>query len=345
MNGSEALSRPVVLVVDDSTENIDVLVSLLEAEYKTKAATTGERALAIARNTPPDLVLLDVAMPGLDGYEVCRRLKADVRTRDIPVLFVTAKGSIEDEERGFESGAVDYITKPVSPPLVRARVRAHLELADQKRVLEGLVRQRTAELASTRLEVIKRLGRAAEYKDNETGTHVVRMSQYARVVAEGAGMTASECELVSHVAPMHDIGKIGIPDRILLKPGKLDPAEWEIMQRHTTIGAEIIGHHANSTLLHAAHLVARHHHERYDGSGYPDGLAGDDVPLLARVVALADVFDALTSERPYKSAWPVERAVSLIGQEGGKQFDPRLAEVFLRELPRILEVKESCGED
>lgn len=343
---SENENEQVILVVDDAPENIDVLSALLATEYKVKATTDGERALAIARSdAPPDLVLLDVAMPGMDGYEVCRQLKADPRTRRIPVLFVTAKRNIEDETRGFEIGAVDYITKPISPPVVKARVRAHLALYDQNRALEQRVMQRTAELADTRLEIVKRLGRAGEYKDNETGMHVIRMSYYSRLIALGLGMSQSEAELVLHASPMHDIGKIGIPDRILLKPAKLEPYEWEVMKSHSMIGAEIIGEHPTSELLNAAYLVARHHHEKWNGQGYPDGLAGERIPLLARIVALADVFDALTSDRPYKRAWTVEDAVTLMDKERGQHFDPQLVTVFLTVLPEILKIKEAYRDE
>ena len=331
-------SKPVVLVVDDTPFNIDVLRGVLSNQYTLKVATNGEKALALANSHPqPELVLLDVMMPGMDGYEVCRRLKLEERTRNIPVVFVTSMSEVEDERKGFESGGVDYITKPVSPPLVQARVATHLRLYAHERQLTELVRERTKELEQTRLEIIRRLGRAAEFKDDETGQHVIRMSHYTRILAEATGMAAAEVEVLFNAAPMHDIGKIGIPEAILLKPGKLDPGEWQVMKRHPAIGAGIIGRHAHP-LLNTARIVALTHHEKWDGSGYPRGLAGEAIPLSGRIVAIADVFDALTSARPYKEAWPVERAVDFLNSNSGSHFDPRLVQLFLSSLPEILKV-------
>ncbi|MES2884713.1 MAG: two-component system response regulator [Pseudomonadota bacterium] len=331
--------KPVVLVVDDTPFNIDVLRGVLSDRYTLKVATNGEKALTLARSQPqPDLVLLDVMMPGMDGYEVCRRLKRDELTRNIPVVFVTSMSEVEDERKGFESGGVDYITKPVSPPLVQARVATHLRLHAHERHLTELVRARTQELEQTRLEIIRRLGRAAEFKDDETGQHVIRMSHYTRILAEAAGMPATEVELLFNAAPMHDIGKIGIPEAILLKPGKLDAEEWVVMKKHPAIGAGIIGRHEHP-LLNTARIVALTHHEKWDGSGYPRGLAGEQIPLVGRIVSIADVFDALTSERPYKLAWPVEEATDFLRQQAGSHFDPRLVELFLARLPEILKVR------
>ncbi len=333
-----------ILVVDDTPDNIDVLSGLLRPAYRVKAATSGERALQIARAQPhPDLILLDIMMPGMDGYQVCETLKSDPRTRHIPVIFVTARSEVEDEARGLALGAVDYITKPVSPPIVLARVRTHLRLYDQNRQLEEKVRERTAELVTTRLEIIRRLGRAAEFKDNETGLHVIRMSHYARLLAEAMGSAEDWAELLFNAAPMHDIGKIGIPDRILLKPGPLDEGEWREMRHHPEYGAEIIGEH-DSELLRLSREIALYHHERWDGSGYPHGLRGEAIPLAARIVAIADVFDALTTRRPYKPAWPVERALAYLEEQAGRHFDPELAALFLEILPRILEIRQRYEE-
>ncbi len=340
----KAASQPTVLVVDDVPENIDVLAGILRPEYKVKVSLSGEKALSIARSAPaPDLILLDIMMPGIDGYEVCRRLKADLSTRKIPVIFVTAKGEVRDETLGFEVGGVDYITKPVSPPIVQARVRTHLALYDQARALAGLVRQRTDELNDTRLQVIRRLGRAAEFKDNETGLHVIRMSHYSRMLGLAAGLDEEEADVLFSAAPMHDIGKIGIPDRILQKPGKLDGDEWEVMKQHAEIGARIIGNH-NSILLETARVIALTHHEKWNGRGYPEGLEGENIPLVGRIVAIADVFDALTSERPYKRAWSVEESVNLLQSESGEHFDPTLVPKFLEVLPQVLEIKERYAE-
>ncbi|MBE1302233.1 MAG: response regulator [Alteromonadaceae bacterium] len=333
-------SKPTVLVVDDTPDNIDVLTGVLSDDYKVQAALSGRIALKIAMGAkPPDLILLDVMMPEMDGYEVCKRLKSEPHTSKIPIIFVTAKSDVEDEEHGFQLGAVDYITKPISPPLVKARVKTQLSLYDQSRHLEQLVKQRTQELNETRIEIIRRLGRAAEFKDNETGMHVIRMSWFSRFLAEEAGESEDWCELLYNAAPMHDIGKIGIPDRVLLKPGKLDDEEWEIMQKHAEYGAEIIGEHP-SPLLQLAKEVAIYHHEKWNGSGYPNGLEGNDIPLSARIVAIADVFDALTSERPYKKAWTEEKAISLLEEEAGSHFDPQLVPLFIKCLPRVREIQQ-----
>ena len=323
-------SRPTVLVVDDTPENIDVLAGILKDDYRVKIATDGHRALKIALgDAPPDLVLLDVMMPGLSGFEVCTELKRDYRTARIPVIFVTALGEVADEARGFAAGGVDYITKPVSAPIVKARVATHLALYDQQQHLAQLVHERTAQLNHTRLQIIQTLGRAAEYKDEDTGLHVIRMSLYARELALAAGMDEEDADILLNAAPMHDIGKIGIPDAVLQKPGPLNQTEWEIMKQHPEIGARIIGDYAeDSPLLEMARVVALTHHEKWDGSGYPGGLRGTDIPLVGRIVTIADVFDALTSVRPYKDAWPVDKAIDLLRQQAGRHFDPGLTEAF-----------------
>jgi putative two-component system response regulator len=276
-------------------------------------------------------------MPGMDRYEVIRRLKANPLTRRIPVLFITAKETPEDEQKGFDLGCVDYITKPISAPRVRARVRTHLALHDQNRALEAAVRDRTRELQETRLQIIQRLGRAAEYRDNETGMHVIRMSHASQIIALELGLPGQEAETLLTAAPMHDIGKIGIPDRVLLKPGKLDAEEWAIMRRHPEIGHGIIGSHP-SPLLRMAAEVALTHHEKWDGNGYPRGLRGEEIPQVGRIVAVADVFDALTSVRPYKPAWTVEAAVEELKRGSGTHFQPQVVEAFLARLEDILAV-------
>lgn len=333
-------SKATLLVVDDVAENIEILNDILEKHYRIKVATNGEKALSIVMSDqPPDLILLDIMMPGIDGYEVCRRIKANPSRRNIPIMFVTSMEDQEDEARGLELGAEDYITKPFNPYIVLARVQTHLALYDQTRELERKVDERTRELQNTRLQIIQRLGKAAEFRDNETGFHVSRMSRYSSLIAMAAGLPATEAELLLLAAPMHDIGKIGTPDYVLLKPGKLDPAEWAIMQQHATIGAEILGNH-DDPLLAMARAIAESHHEKWDGSGYPLGLRGEAIPLAARIVAIADVFDALTSVRPYKAAWPVERARQTIVEDAGKHFDPALIDAFLIALPEILKVKD-----
>jgi putative two-component system response regulator len=332
------LPKPVILIVDDAAESIDVLRGVLGKDYQVKVAINGPTALELADSASPDLILLDVMMPGMDGYEVCQRLKATTSTRDIPVIFVTTLADADNEAHGLELGAVDYIAKPYVPSLVRSRVRTHLALHRQNVMLQSLVEQRTAELSDTRLEIIRRLGRAAEYRDNETGMHVLRMSHLSWKLALEVGLSETRAELILQSSPMHDIGKIGVPDSILLKPGKLDAAEWELMKRHTTVGAEIIGDHP-SELMVTARMVALRHHERWDGSGYPGGLSGLDIPEVARIVALADVFDALLSVRPYKQAWSVQATLEHIRAESGRHFEPRLVDALLRILPACLAIR------
>ncbi len=333
-------SKPMLLMVDDTPSNLDTLREILSGQYALRVALDGQRALDLAASEPqPQLILLDVMMPGLDGYEVCRRLKRNPATHDIPVIFVTAMGETEDETRGFEAGGVDYVVKPVSAPIVLARIGTHLNLADQKHHLEELVHERTAQLERTRREIIQRLGRAAEYKDDETGSHVVRMSHYSRMLAQAAGTHPEWAECLFHAAPMHDIGKIGIPDYILQKSSDLTPEEWEVMRRHPQIGADIIGNDS-AEIQAMARSVALHHHERWNGEGYPRGLAGEAIPLEARIVMIADVFDALTTERPYKKAWPIEDAVKYMRAQSGVLFDPKLLALFFERLPAILAIKQ-----
>jgi putative two-component system response regulator len=332
--------RQTLLVVDDTPDNIDVLGGILRPYYKVKVAISGEKALALAKSaTPPDLILLDIMMPGMSGYEVCAELKAHLPTRRIPVIFCTAMGEVEDERKGFDLGCVDYITKPVSAPLVLARVKTHLTLYQTERELERQVAERTAELGDTRLEIIRCLGKAAEFKDDQTGQHVIRMSHFARLLGKACGMTDADADLLMSAAPMHDVGKIGIPDNVLKKPGKFEPAEWTVMQRHVDFGVDILGTH-KSELLRLARAIALTHHEKWDGSGYPQGLAGEDIPLAGRIVAIADVFDALTSERPYKPAWPLEKVLALFQEQRGKHFDPKLVDLMQALVPQFLEVRK-----
>ncbi|GAA4426280.1 two-component system response regulator [Acidovorax lacteus] len=319
-------SRPRLLLVDDEPTNLQVLRHVLQDGYRLLFATDGERALSIAREQRPDLILLDIMMPALDGYAVCRALKSDAGTASIPVIFVTALSDSQDEAAGFDVGAVDYITKPVSPPVVRARVRTHLSLV------------RLDELRETRLQIVQRLGRAAEYKDNETGTHVIRMSHVAHALAMAAGLGTRFAEDILNAAPMHDVGKIGIPDAVLRKPGPLDADEWAVMRRHPQIGAEIIGDHP-SGVLQMARDIAAAHHEKWDGSGYPHGLQGEQIPLAARIVAVADVFDALTSRRPYKAAWTIEQALEHIEAQAGQHFDPRLVPLLRPLRPQLEDIR------
>ncbi|GLQ30429.1 response regulator [Litoribrevibacter albus] len=316
---------PKILLVDDEPNNLQVLKQVLDGQYHLMFAKNGQRAIELALERSPHLILLDVMMPEMDGFEVCRRLKSMPKTEHIPIIFVTAMSEVESEFKGFEVGAVDYITKPISPAIVRARVKTHLSLV------------RVSELVDTQLQIVRRLGRASEYKDNETGLHVIRMSHYSVELGRAYGLNEATLDLLLNAAPMHDVGKIGIPDNILLKPGKLTDEEWEIMKQHPQIGADIVGDHG-SPLLDMAKEIALTHHEKWDGSGYPKGLKGEEIPLVGRIVAIADVFDALTTERPYKKAWSVEEALKYLTESAGTHFDPTLIDLFVERLPAIIEI-------
>ncbi|BCS97961.1 two-component system response regulator [Desulfoluna limicola] len=337
------VQRHKILAVDDEPSNLQIIRLLLKETYDLAFATSGEEGLVAATKHQPDLLLLDVMMPGLNGHDLCRTLKEDPRTRSIPIIFVTAMGDVEDEQKGLQLGAVDYITKPISPPILKARVATHLSLYDHNRTLENAVAQRTKELQTSRLKVIQRLGRASEYKDDETGAHIIRMSHYSRMAALSAGISQEEAERLFNAAPMHDLGKIGIPDKILQKKGPLNDEEWALMKRHPVIGAEIIGED-DSELLRDARIIALSHHEKWDGSGYPHGLAGEAIPFKGRIVALADVFDALTSKRPYKEAWPMHRAMKLISEEAGAHFDPMLVKAFVKVEKHLRWVLDKWGD-
>lgn len=325
-------SRPRLLLVDDEPTNLHVLRQVLGDDYRLQFATDGAKAIQLAQQQRPDLILLDIMMPIMNGYEVCRRLKQDVSTQGAPVIFVTAMSEMEDEEQGFAAGGVDYILKPVRASIVKARVRSHLSLV------------RADVLHASRLQIVQRLGRAAEYKDNETGMHVLRMSHYSQALALAIGCSPEWADDLLHAAPMHDVGKIGIPDAVLLKPGPLDAAEWSVMRQHPSIGAEIIGEH-DSGILQLARSIALTHHEKWDGSGYPLGLQGKAIPLAARIVAIADVFDALTSVRPYKKAWSLDDAFAHIAAQAGIHFDPELVPVFLGLRPQIETISQRWKDD
>ncbi len=327
-----------ILVVDDVPENITALAGMLSDQYRILVATSGEETFEVLRHTSVDMILLDVMMPGMDGYEVCRRLKSNISTRDIPVIFVSGLGESRNETHGLELGAVDYLHKPCVAAIVRLRIRMHLESRNQKLALENMVRDRTVDLEKTRTEIVRCLGRAAEYKDNETGMHVVRMSKASYLLAVAAGLSPEQSDLLLNTAPMHDIGKIGIADHVLTKPGALDAAEWAQMKQHPQIGADIIGDHS-SALMQMARIVALTHHEKWDGTGYPQGLKGEDIPLEGRIVAIADVFDALTSERPYKRAWTSEATVEYMTTQSGIAFDPRLLTLFFELVSQLQNIR------
>ncbi len=341
---------PAILIVDDTSVNLSLLSELLQPHYQVRAANSGARALQVAVSDPqPDLILLDVMMPEMDGYEVIRRLQADIRTANIPVIFVTSLESIVDEEHGLALGAVDYISKPIKPAIVLARVKAHLELKaardwlqDRNNVLEVEVSRRMAENFLIQDASIRALAHLAEIRDPETGNHLRRTQGYINALCQqlkdhprfSEFLTPQRIQLLIKSAPLHDIGKVGIPDHILLKPGKLTPPEMQIMKTHSYLGYLAI-QQAEQDLeypldfLHLAKDIAHYHHEKWDGSGYPDGLVGDDIPISARLMAIADVFDALISRRVYKEAFTIESAVNIITQGKAKHFDPDIVDAFL----------------
>ena len=358
-NISDELRSACILVVDDEPVNVKLLERMLVARNFNNVLSTQDPRLVLnlVQENDVDLILLDINMPHMDGYQVMEQLQSEISGQLPPILVLTAQHAQDFRQRALDNGARDYVTKPFDSEELFSRVKNLLEvhqankfMSQQNVVLDERVQQRTQELEKahhllheSRLQVVRRLGRAAEYRDNETGLHIIRMSKMAALIAKAAGMSDEECDLLLNAAPMHDIGKIGIPDNILLKPGKFEPEEWEVMKTHAQIGADILSGD-DSPLLNMASVIALTHHEKWDGSGYPNGLKAEAIPLVGRVTALADVFDALTSERPYKKAWTVEDSVALIKKESGKQFDPALVEHFISILDSIIEIKDEYAE-
>jgi putative two-component system response regulator len=363
---SQQTRRHTIRIVDDAVENVALMSSVLKSSYRTKVAREGDTALRLcSTDRPPDLILLDVMMPGMDGYEVCRKLKADPNTADVPVIFITARSEIEDEQRGLDLGAVDYITKPISPPILAARVRTHLRLKsvrdflrDKSEFLEQEVQRRTQQINAIQDATMVALGSLAETRDNETGNHIRRTQHYVRALAEklsehaslAAALTPDFIGLLYKSAPLHDIGKVGIPDRILLKPGKLSPEEFEVMKTHTTLGRNSILAaerllDSPTTFLHVAREIAWTHHERWDGTGYPQGLAQDAIPLAGRIMAVVDVYDALLSKRIYKPAVPHEIALAIINEGAGTHFDTLMVDGFREIADQLPEVSRRFAEE
>ena len=351
MNHPQDFYQPAtVLVVDDTPDNLMLMAALLKDKYRVKVANSGEKALRILQGDPlPDLILLDIMMPGLSGHQVAERLQQDPRTRDIPIIFLTAMTAVESEIQGLALGAVDYITKPISPPRVLARVDTQLKikaaadfLRDQNDFLEQEVQRRTREVMAIQDVTIQAMASLAETRDNETGNHIRRTQHYIRALAKKLQthprfvqfLTDETIDWLFKSAPLHDIGKVGIPDRILLKPARFTPEEFEVMKMHTTLGRDAIlvaEKHLDlpHSFLHIAREIAFSHQEKWDGSGYPEGLSGDDIPISARLMAVADVYDALISKRVYKEGMPHEQAVAMIREGRGTHFDPDVVDAFL----------------
>jgi len=341
MDGLDFTKKATILVVDDTPDNLILMNNLLKGDYKVKIANDGEKALKIAASeSPPDLILLDIMMPGMDGYEVCQHLKRDPRTTNIPVIFLTAKAEVEDEKKGLELGAVDYITKPISPPIVMARVKNHIALKaaadflhDQNDFLELEVAKRTREVQESYLETIFTLTRAAEYRDEDTGAHVQRIGYYSRELARMLGLDKDFIDKIFFASPMHDIGKIGIADHVLLKPGDFTPDDWEVMKGHTSMGAKILGN-SKSPYLKMGAEIALNHHERWDGGGYPDGKRGEAIPPAARIMNICDIYDALRSKRPYKPAFDHLKTMDIMTRGDSRtqpeHFDPVIFAAFMQ---------------
>ncbi|MEI6874525.1 MAG: HD domain-containing phosphohydrolase [Spirochaetota bacterium] len=357
--------RSTILIVDDAPETIALLSEFLRTDFRTLAATTGEAALRIcAGDRPPDLILLDIVMPDMDGYDLCRRLKMEPKTAEVPVIFLTSKSNMEDEQKGLGLGAVDYILKPPSPPIVLARIRTHLHvkqvsdfIRSRRDFLEREVVRRTLEIRTIQDVAMVAMGSLAETRDNETGNHIRRTQDYMSVLGDKVKdqarfkdyLSDETIDLLKKSSSLHDIGKVGIPDAILLKPGKLSLEEFEIMKTHTTLGRDAIL--AGEKVLDSPASFLRHsreiawcHHEKWDGTGYPRGLREDEIPLSARLMALADVYDALISKRVYKAAFSHERAVSIIQEGAGTHFDPDIAAAFLDVSDRFREIASMNGD-
>jgi putative two-component system response regulator len=351
--------KPVILIVDDEPQNIELLEAYLVPQgYEIVKAANGEEALGKLSDNQIDLILLDVKMPGMDGFEVTRRVRQDDKKRLLPIILVTALRETEDRVKGIEAGCDDFLSKPVDKMELLARVRSLLKVKayndlmnNYRKELESEVTGRTEELKhafekikAASLETIYRLSMAAEYKDKETGAHIKRMSLYSAAVTRRMGLTESTIETILYAAPMHDLGKIGIPDLILMKPAKLDPVEWEIMKQHTVIGAKIL-QGSDAEFIRLGETIALSHHEKWDGSGYPNSLKGIEIPITGRITAIADVFDALTSKRPYKEPFSVEKSLAIIREGRGSHFDPDVADAFFAIQDEILTIKKQYDDD
>ena len=355
-----------ILLVDDIITNIEILDKVLQKQYKISRALNGKDAIAYAREHAPDMILLDINMPGMNGIDVCKTLKTNEDTKDILVIFISGLHDVQSKTRGFDAGGVDYVVKPFNVQEIRARIKTHMELQDYRNKLEQMVHTRTLQLNEannklilSQIQLIHRLGVAGEYKDNETGQHVNRVCLYSGIIARTMGLDPETVDFIRMCSPLHDIGKIGIPDKILLKPGPLSEDEWEIMRQHSGIGVDILMPSVDETLpgveshsekervtrlIDIASNIAGYHHEKWDGTGYPAGLDGNDIPIEARIVSVADVFDALSNKRPYKEPFSEEECLSILREMSGKAFDPEVIDAFFKSIDLILQVQKDLQE-
>ncbi|MDF1875960.1 two-component system response regulator [Sulfurimonas sp. SAG-AH-194-I05] len=349
-----------ILVVDDTPANVDVLIEVLENDYDVIPTLSGEKALEIAFKLDIDLILLDIMMPEMDGYEVSEKLKSNLKTNDIPIIFITAMHDEENIVKAYDVGGVDYITKPFRVKEVISRVAMHLNLADQKNTLKSMkeilevqnislemnmqeqfntIQNLNTEIEETQREIIYLMSEVGEKRSQETGNHVKRVANYSKILATLCNMSPHDIDLLYTASPMHDIGKVGIPDGILNKPGKLTPQEFEVMKQHSAIGYSIL-EHSNRKILKSARIISYQHHEKWDGTGYPQGLKGKDIHIFGRITAIADVFDALGSDRVYKRAWELDKILELFKKEKAKHFDPELIDLFFQNLDKFLEIRD-----
>lgn len=358
-------NRAFILVVDDNPTNLDVLVETLQVEYQLSVAKSGKKALEFVQKYRPHLILLDIMMPEMDGFQVCEILKSREITRSIPIIFITALQKTENITKAFEMGAVDYITKPFNPTEVNARIKNHIKLIEYRDQLEAKVKTRTRQLEAANNQllilqkiIIQKLGKAGEYKDNETGQHVLRVSMYAGLIAQALGLPQDQVDMIKMCAPMHDVGKIGIPDNVLLKRGPLDADEWKIMKSHCQIGKDLLtpkpecsprdseneptdsDEISESLLMKTSRNIAAYHHERWDGEGYPNGIRNGDIPIEARIVSAADIYDAVSSKRPYKEAFPEDKCRQAIHESSGRNLEPDVVDAFFSVIDRVREIKE-----
>ena len=336
-------SRYQILVVDDDADNREFLKQILQEHYQVAFSVDGKQALEVVKQIGPDLILLDIMMPEMDGYETCKILKSDLDTAKIPVIFTADMNKVEDETHGFEVGCVDYITKPVSKPVVLARVATQLSLHNQRRELEEEANERTAIYQESQKAAIYMLGEAGHYNDDDTGYHIWRMGAYSEAIARSAGWDVAKAEELQLAAAMHDTGKMGIPDSVLKKKGRLSMEEWQIMKSHTTMGHDILSK-SKAEVFRISSEIALYHHEKWNGKGYPKGLKGEEIPVSARIVAIGDVFDALTMKRPYKKAWPIDDSFDEIERNAGTHFDPVLIDCFFKIKTEIIDIKKKWKE-